>query len=110
LSSNLPTQDGPSAHVGFSREALDALAAEDSFLNPELPAPLRQEISQFVIGLIAANNAALFLDSQLIDRRCDELQARLLELELLTGIASEFASTPSHEGPTVSASDSAAEP
>ena len=105
MSSTFTPQDEPLAHIGFSPEGMQALAAENSFLAGNLGPPSRQEISQFFTSLITANNAALFLDFQLIDRRCDELLARLLELELLTGIAAELATTPSEERSTAPLKD-----
>ena len=109
MSSTSPAQPEPLAHVGFSLDGLAAVAAENPFLGRELGPPSREEISQFFISLITANNAALFLDFQLIDRRCDELLARLLELELLTGITAELAATPSNETSIVSSNKTAAE-
>jgi len=108
LSSTFPAQDEPLAHVGFSIDGLAAVAAENPFLGPGLGPPSREEISQFFISLITANNAALFLDFQLIDRRCDELLARLLELELLTGITAELAAPP-NEASIVHSSSTGAE-
>jgi hypothetical protein len=105
LTTTFPPQNGQPAHIGFSLEGLQALAAENPFSGRELSAPSREEISDFVVRLITANNSALFLDFQLLDRRCDELLARLLELELLTGLADDLASTPSEEGSTAPSSD-----
>src|SRR4051812_30941145 len=80
-----PTQ--PTVHAGFSMEGLLAVAEESSFLKQDPQTATREEIKQFVVELISENNAAVFLDFQILDRRCDALLARITELEIITGVS-----------------------
>jgi len=77
-------QSQPVVHIGFSLEGLLAAADDSGFVKAADPDITREDIKQFVVQLIAANNAALFVDFQFLTTRCDELAARVAELELIT--------------------------
>jgi hypothetical protein len=95
-SPNNPENQGP-AHAGFSIEALQAIANESAPLSQRQDfAP--EMIRQFVVDLIAANNAALLADFQVLSDQNDELRARVEELEVLLGISEAFSSQENVEG------------
>ena len=94
--STSPQPDRETAHLGYSEDALRTIADENPFSSQGPSAPSREEVKQFVVDLVAANNAALFVDFQVLNNRCDQLLERILELELLTGVA-EALSVPGEE-------------
>jgi hypothetical protein len=79
-------QSQPVVHIGFSIEGLLAAADESAFVKAAGPEITREDVKQFVVQLMAANNAALFVDFQFLTTRCDELAARIAELELITPV------------------------
>jgi hypothetical protein len=83
LVSDNPETDGR-VHLGYSSEALHAIADDSAILSHELT---REAIKEFVVDIVAANNAALFIDFQILTDQYDEMRARVEELEVLLGIS-----------------------
>jgi hypothetical protein len=73
-------------HVGFSSEALQDIADESGIFSSEHELT-REAIKQFVVEIVAANNAALVVDFQVLSDQYDEMRARVEELEVLLGIS-----------------------
>jgi hypothetical protein len=96
-SNTQPQEPAGSPHVGFSLEALQASADESASLAPGQD-PSVGAIKQFVVDVVAANNAALFLDFKVLSEQYEELRARVQELELLLGVSDALSAGDSIQG------------